>query len=338
MTVQQNKVWKNSETLWTHVLKYYQNSTLPYGNRANYLRQEGRIQEALRDYGKATTLNPNGEQAFNSRARLYFDIAKTRDTLLLALADYNRAIELAPNNGEFLVNRGATHARLGQIDKAIADINEGLRYKPDHAVGYLNRSVLYNGQGKIQEALNDINSYLNLKPYNADLWYEKGRALRNLNRLQESLPAYSRAIQLNNRQPVFHYERGRTYFAMGKTNEAKLGYSNGIKLRLSKCRSKSPKTAWDIDKIKMTDKQLLFETQLVDGSRFRKFYKFSLYPVSIYLLYGITNAIFFSETKFKDWDTLNLIFAISFLGFCDRLDCSLLLFKEKNPKRTVDDK
>lgn len=230
MTIQQNKVWKNSETLWTHVLKYYQKATLPYGNRANYLRQEGRIHEALRDYNQATSLNPKGEQAFNSRARLYFDIARTKDTLMLALQDYNRAIELDPKNGEFLINRGATHARLGDINKAIADINAGLVYKPDHAVGYLNRSVLYNGQGKIQEALDDINSYLRLKPYNADLWYEKGRALRNLNKLPESIPAYTRAIQLNQRQPVFYYERGRTYMAMGKVGEAKADVQMALNL------------------------------------------------------------------------------------------------------------
>ena len=221
MTVQQNKIWKNSDTLWTHVLKYYQKATLPYGNRANYLRQQGRTQEALRDYSQAIALNPNGEQTFNSRARLYFEIAKTRDTLMLALQDYNRAIELAPQNGEFLINRGATYARLGDVQKAIADINEGLKYKPDHAVGYLNRSVMYNGQGMFQEALNDIESYLRLRPYNADLWYEKGRALRNLNRLQESIPAYTRAIQLNQGNAIFRYERGRTYMAMGRTQEAR---------------------------------------------------------------------------------------------------------------------
>lgn len=230
MTIKQNKVWENSETLWTHVLKYYQKATLPYGNRANYLRQQGRVQEALQDYNMATSLNPTGEQAFNSRARLYFDIAKSRDTLLLALQDYNRAIELSPKNGEFLINRGATYARLGDVNKAIADINDGLALKPDHAVGYLNRSVMYNSQGKIQEALDDINSYLKLKPYNADLWYEKGRALRNLNRLQESIPAYTRAIQLNQRQAVFVYERGRTYHAMGMMNEAKRDVQMAISL------------------------------------------------------------------------------------------------------------
>ncbi len=230
ITINQNQVWKNSDTLWSHVLKYYQNSTLPYGNRANYLRSVGRIQEALSDYSKTIALKPDGEQAYNSRARLYFDIAKTQDTLLLALNDYNKAIQLAPENGEFYVNRGATYARLGDAANAINDMSLGIKYKPDHAVGYLNRSVMYNQQGNVQAALQDINSYLRLKPYNADIWYEKGRALRMLNRLKDAIPAYSRAIKINVGKAIYHYERGRTYYYLGKKAEAKVDIINAVNL------------------------------------------------------------------------------------------------------------
>lgn len=230
MTIKQNQVWKNSDTLWSHVLKYYQNSTLPYGNRANYLRNEGRIQEALADYSKTIALNPVGEQAYNSRARLYFDIAKTPDTLRLALNDYNKAISIDPKNGEFYVNRGATYARLGDVNNAIKDMSMGIQYKPNHAVGYLNRSVMYNQQGNVQAALTDINSYLKLKPYNSDLWYEKGRSLRSLNRLEEALTAYSRAIKINNSKAVYHYERGRTLFFLGRSAEAKVDILNAMNL------------------------------------------------------------------------------------------------------------
>lgn len=230
MTIKQNQVWKNSETLWSHVLKYYQNSTLPYGNRANYLRSQGRIQEALADYSKTISLDPEGEQAYNSRARLYFDIAKSQDTLILALNDYNKAISLDPQNGEFYVNRGATYARLGDINNAISDMTKGIQYKPDHAVGYLNRSVMYNQQGNLQGALSDIESYLKLKPYNSDLWYEKGRILRGLNRVQEAIPAYTRAIKINNGKAIYHYERGRTYSFLGKNAEAKVDIINAMNL------------------------------------------------------------------------------------------------------------
>lgn len=221
MTIQQNGVWKNSETLWSHVLKYYENSTLPYGNRANYLRSQGRTQEALADYSKTISLKPDGEQAYNSRARLYFDIAKSNETLLLALNDYNKAIQIDPTNGEFYVNRGATHARLGDINSAIADMDKGLTYNPDHAVGYLNRFVMHNGQGNYAAALIDAEKYITFKPYEANMWYEKGRLLRTLNRGEEALVAYSRAIKINNANGLYFYERGRTLYFMGRSAEAK---------------------------------------------------------------------------------------------------------------------
>ncbi len=235
MTYQQNKIWKNSATLWTHVLQYYQQTTLPYGNRANYYRDNKMYKEALADYNKTIAMKDNQPQAYNSRARLFFDLAKGRDTLLLALADYNKAISYDSTDGEFLVNRGATYARLGDVDKAIENFNIGLKLKPDHAVGYLNRSIMYNATGQIDLAHKDIESYLKLNPYNADLWYEKGRALRVLERPQEAIKAYDEAIKLkSNNKGLYHYERSRTYAGLNMMNEAKadlqaaiqLGYTN----------------------------------------------------------------------------------------------------------------
>jgi len=140
-TIQQVSIWENTETLWSHVLEYYDRSTLPYGNRANYRRDIGQHEAALEDYSKSIALQPTSE-AYNSRARLYFSLARSQDTLMLALQDYSRAIEMNPTKGEFYVNRGATYARLGQGQQAITDISRGLELQPDHAVGYLNRSVI----------------------------------------------------------------------------------------------------------------------------------------------------------------------------------------------------
>lgn len=231
MSFQQVQIWENSDKLWSHVIKYYKNSTLPWGNRANYLRDEGRITEALRDYSQSINLNPNGHQAYNSRARLYFNIAKGRDTLMMALRDYNKAIELAPSDGEFYVNRGATHARLGQVEKAITDISKGLELKPDHSVGYLNRFVMYNSIGQDAKALADIESYLRLQPYEANMWYEKARKLRVLRRVPEGVKALDRAIELNNENGLYWYERAKTKASIRDMAGAKsdLGRAIGLK-------------------------------------------------------------------------------------------------------------
>jgi len=93
VTFNQNKIWKNSGTLWTHVLKYYKQSTLPYGNRANYYRDNGQKVAALSDYNERIRLKADDPGVFNSRGRLFFN-SNNPDTLRLALADYNKAIDL----------------------------------------------------------------------------------------------------------------------------------------------------------------------------------------------------------------------------------------------------
>lgn len=234
MTIGQNKIWENSETLWSHVLKYYTQTTLPYGNRANYYREQKMYPQALSDYTSSLKLKEHQPQVYNSRGRLYFEAAKGRDTLLLALNDYNKAIEYLPKDGEFRINRGATYARLGDIDNAIADFNEGLKLKPDHAVGYLNRSIMHHNNGRVDLALQDIESYLKLIPGNGDLWYEKGRALNMLKRPREALTAYTEALRhpLGNPGLVF-YERSKTYYLLKRINEAKADLQKAIEYKFS---------------------------------------------------------------------------------------------------------
>ncbi len=231
LTFNQNKIWKNSATLWTHVLKYYKNTTLPYGNRANYYRDNKMYKEAIDDYNTTIAMKDNQPQAYNSRARLYFELAKGKDTLMMALRDYSKAIEYDPKDGEFRVNRGATYARLGDLQNAVTDMTEGIKLKPDHAVGYLNRSIMYHNLNRVDLALQDIESYLKLVPYNGDLWYEKGRALRMLNRPEEAIVAYSESLKYESKNKgLFYYERSKTYHGLNKINEAKADLQQAINI------------------------------------------------------------------------------------------------------------
>ena len=222
MNFQQNLIWENSDTMWSHVSQYYPNATLPYGNRANYLRDKGEFKRALADYNKTISLKDEQPEAYNSRAKLFFNLAKTQDTLLLALNDYNKAIQYDPDNGEFYVNRGATYARMGDINRAIEDMNKGIELKPNHAVGYLNRSLMYRSQGKIDLALKDIDTYLQYNPYNGDMWYEKARAMRQVGQVEGAIKAFDRAIQVNPNKGVYYYERGRTHASLGRKDLGRL--------------------------------------------------------------------------------------------------------------------
>ena len=216
MTWQQNKVWTDSDTLWTHVLKHEDKTSLPYRNRANYRRDQGRTEEALADYNSAITLKPDAA-LYNSRAKLYFNLKQYQQSL----DDYNRAIAMDSTEGEFYINRGAVFALSNDLPRALEDFNKGLKLDPDHANGYKNRSLIYQSFGQWANAESDISAYLKMHPEDADLWYERGRIRNVLNKPKEGLPDLDRAIQLNNKQGLYYYEKMKCLLLLGQKDQAR---------------------------------------------------------------------------------------------------------------------
>jgi len=253
LTFNQNKIWKNSGTLWTHVLKYSKSSTLPYGNRANYYRDNGQKVLALKDYNDRIRLKEDDAGVFNSRARLYFN-SNNRDTLLLALADYNKAIELkhkkidqfkstgniaAANKesidiAEYYVNRGATFAKLSDFDQAIVNLNQGVKYNPNFVNAYHNRSVIYNMRKQFPEALADVNKFLEFRPGNSDMLYEKSRLHNILGQPNEALATINTAIRNNKNNGLYYVERSKAHYTLQKFAEAKqdLQIAQSMKIKL----------------------------------------------------------------------------------------------------------
>lgn len=215
LSYRQCKYWKDSGTLWSRVIEFYDNTPLPFNNRANYYRDLKLFDKALEDYSKAISLNA-GHATFNSRAKLYFN----RNEDYKAIEDYNVAIQKSPNTAEYYTNRGAAFAKTGQYDKALADLDQAIRLDPNWKVAYLNRSILHNVKGDFARALADIDSYLKLEPGNADLWYEGARCLRALNNLPKSIEYFNTALRYNPKLGQAYLERGRTLRAMGQEDKA----------------------------------------------------------------------------------------------------------------------
>jgi len=229
LSFKQSKIWKNSGTLWTHVLKYSQKSTLPFGNRANYYRDQGLSKLALRDYNSRIALKADDPEPFNSRAKLYFN-SSNKDTLHLALQDYSKAIKLAPKEAEYYINRGAAYARLNFMNKAIADFDKGLGLDPDFVNGYLNRSVVYNSIGDLNMALEDALKYLKYKPYSADIWYQAGLLSQGLQNFPASIPYFNKAIKNKSNVAMYFYQRSKSYFMTNNYVQAKEDFYTAQKM------------------------------------------------------------------------------------------------------------
>jgi len=220
MNFKQNKIWKNGETLWSHVLDYNPSSSAAWANRANYYDVNGQTTKAIHDFSKAISLNPNDSKIYHSRANTYLS-SDYPDKFELALQDFNRALLISPGIYAYLVGRGYTFLNLGMLDSSLSDFNAAEELNPaDHEI-FFYRSRIFYKLGQYDKAQQDIEKYLSIKPENAAMWSNLGMVARLNNRLADSLKALDRAIQLNPKELSYYYKRSVTYYAMGKREQAR---------------------------------------------------------------------------------------------------------------------
>lgn len=108
----------------------------------NMFQSERRFEEAIKAYSEAIAYSKiNGEDypivwAYHfNRGNCHLKTAQYEK----ALVDYNYALELSPDNGDILTNRGTTLYQLKQKNKACQDWKEALNFGSKAAIDYVNR-------------------------------------------------------------------------------------------------------------------------------------------------------------------------------------------------------
>jgi tetratricopeptide (TPR) repeat protein len=122
------------------------------------------IDTAIQACGALIDANPTESEAlawaYNNRGIA----AAAKGDLLNAIADYSKAIELAPNDAPAWANRGSAHAALGDLLPALADHQKALELAPGNASSWHNRGVDFEELGQHRKALADYAKAITLDP------------------------------------------------------------------------------------------------------------------------------------------------------------------------------
>lgn len=181
LTIFQTGIWKNSDTLWSYVIRFEgDKSGLPHWYRGQYYRSQGQYDKAITDYENALALEPKNAELLNSRGKTYFDMAMSGKypkeqfggLLRKSLKDYDASIDLAGNikpqtKAAMLINRGAALGTVNQLDKALLDFNQGLQLDPQNKMGYMNLGALHQKLRQPEQAIVNYRKYLEMDPENA---------------------------------------------------------------------------------------------------------------------------------------------------------------------------
>lgn len=81
-----------------------------------------------------------------------------------AMAHFNRAIQLDPQQAGGYLGRGNTFNILGRYEEAVADYNTAIGIDPNQAEAYANRAIAYDRLKEYEKAIADYEKCLALNP------------------------------------------------------------------------------------------------------------------------------------------------------------------------------
>ncbi len=224
-TISQIKIWKDSITLWTSVLKISPDCADAYFNRANANKILGKYNEALRDLDSAIMLNPGYPEAYNNRGLIRKMVGDYR----AAMEDFSKTIELNPADAVAYSNRADLFMRRGEYQKGFKDLNKAIELEPHYAGFYSNRCGSYNLLGKYKEAIEDCTRAVEIAPQDAIAYNSRGFAFSALGNYSEAIADYNKSLTINP-NPIFYFNRGVAYKGKGEYQMAVHDFSNAIKL------------------------------------------------------------------------------------------------------------
>lgn len=125
-------------------------------------------------------------------------------------------------------NRGVSHLRSKEADRAIADFDEAIRLRTDFAEAYAYRGATYLNKNQAQKAINDLDRAIRLKPNYPDSHYYRGVAYLGKEQPERAIPEFDEAIRLNSKYAEAYHKRGLARAMMGKPKEAIPDYDAAI--------------------------------------------------------------------------------------------------------------
>lgn len=145
------------------------------------------------DYDKAIELSPDNADAYYRRGDANDEMGEYGK----AIVDYNKAIELDPNHALAYYNRGCAYGEINEYGKAIADYNKVIELRPNHALAYYNRGYAYSEIGEHEKATADYNKTIELDPDDADAYYSRGLAYRKKGEVPRAVTDLEKCIGLS---------------------------------------------------------------------------------------------------------------------------------------------
>lgn len=165
ISINRNKDWQDSYSLWTKTLAVEPNSVRAHGNLARVYQEKGLIEESLREVKQTIELNPKDFKA-------YYNLGVTlgkQGFVTEAISAYKKTIAMNPQFKNAHFNLGNIYKVQNLLEEAKQEYKKVVEIDPEDAEARNNLGVIYAMQGKLDAALIEWQKVIALDPANRDV-------------------------------------------------------------------------------------------------------------------------------------------------------------------------
>ena len=184
-------------------------------------------EKALKNFNKVIEIDPNNKMAYNNKGYLYEELKNYKK----ALENFNKVIEIDPNAKETYNARGCINVYLKKYKEALEDYNREIKLNPDFIDVYYNRGRLYFTNLKNNDkALKDFNKVIQLDSNYKEVYNSRAILYTKLGKNKEALEDYNKGIELDPNCKVFYFNRGSLYIELNEYKKALEDFNKVIKI------------------------------------------------------------------------------------------------------------
>jgi len=154
-----------------------------------------------------------------------------------AVAEFERAARLAPQDALMRLNLARAHARAGQSGPAIESAREALRLDPASPLACRVLAEYLVQENRFEEAAAVFDSLAPQAPRDFDFHNAHGNALFQAKRLQDAVGVFFQALALRIDAAIVHYRLGLTFKDLGMTREATECFRTAVSLDQGQTRA-----------------------------------------------------------------------------------------------------
>ncbi len=180
-----------------------------------------KLEDAIVDINKAIEIKPKISYFYYDKGRFEYWADRYKDSVVTL----TKGIELKPTENKYIF-RGNSYTELGMFDLALADFNSAIEFAPDCTRAYFRRGILYKRMEQLEKAEKDFKKAIELNPEFDNAMIELGfimiqmgkkGAMKHFNDAVKVNPsADNYYLRITARADILKREMAITNFASGK--------------------------------------------------------------------------------------------------------------------------